>query len=138
MDREGRHLHFDDHMAVTWYHALGPALADAEREGKSIFVQLGRPDCGGCRALVERVIPKEEITDELRANFVCVCADIRELEPAIAERFATLPRREPTPVCMFLDSSGRVVHSTIGGRPPAVFLRDLTEAESKTRAARRG
>jgi hypothetical protein len=136
MDRGGRHLHFDDRRAVTWHHALGPALEAAAQAGKCVLVQLGRADCGGSRALIERVLPKEEITEALNTGFICVCADITNLEPLIAERLATLPRREPTPVCMFLDSSGRVVHSTIGGRPPAVFLRDLTEAEAKGRTAR--
>jgi hypothetical protein len=135
MDRIGRHLHFDDRAAVTWHRSLAPALEEAALSGKCILVQLGRPDCGGSRALIERVLPKEEITEALRAGFVCVCQDTRDIDPPIADRLATLPRREPTPVCMFLDSSGRVVHSTIGGRPPAVFLRDLTEAESKSRAA---
>ena len=138
MDRIGRHLHFDDRAAVSWHRSLAPALEEAGQAGKCILVQLGHKDCGGSRALVERVIPKEEITEALRAGFVCVCQDSANIDPPIAERLATLPRREPTPVCMFLDSSGRVVHSTIGGRPPAVFLRDLTEAESKSRAAARG
>jgi hypothetical protein len=132
-----RHLHFDDRRAVSWHHTLAPALEEAAQSGKCILVHLGRPDCGGSRALIERVLPKEEITEALRAAFVCVCADIANLEPSIAELLTTVPRREPTPVCLFLDSNGRVVHSTIGGRPPAVFLRDLTEAESKGRAARR-
>lgn len=136
MDRSDRHLHFDDRRAVSWHHTLAPALEEAAQSGKCILVQLGRADCGGSRALIERVLPKEEITEALQAGFVCVCADINNPDAAIAERLATVPRREPTPVCMFLDSTGRVVHSTIGGRPPAVFLRDLTEAESKGRAKR--
>jgi hypothetical protein len=136
MDRSGRHLHFDDRQAVTWHHALSPALEEAAQTGKCILVHLGRADCGGSRALIERVLPKEEITEALRAGFICVCVDLAKLDdPPIAERLATLPRRDPTPVCMFLDCTGRVVHSTIGGRPPAVFLRDLTEAQFKNRAA---
>lgn len=136
MDRSDRHLHFDDRRAVSWHHTLDSALQEAAQSGKCILVQLGRADCGGSRALIERVIPKEEITEALRDGFVCVCVEITSPDPAITDRLATLPRREPTPVCMFLDGAGRVVHSTIGGRPPAVFLRDLTEAESKGRAKR--
>lgn len=136
MDRIGRHLHFDDRHAVIWHRSLAPALLEAARDGKCTLVHIGRPDCGGSRALIERVVIKEEITETLRAGFVCVCADASALEPDLAERFAALPRREPTPVLMFLDSTGQIVHSTIGGRPPAVFLRDLTEAEFKTRARR--
>ncbi len=131
-----RHMYFDDRAAVRWYKTLAPALDEAARDGKCIFVQLGRPDCGGSRSLIERVLPKEEITEALRAGFVCVCNDAAAPDPLVAERLATLLRREPTPVCMYLDGTGRVVHSTVGGRPPAVFLRDMTEAEARARAAR--
>lgn len=128
MERPGSHIHFDDRHAVTWQRALAPALAEASREHKMVFVQVGKQECGGSRSLIERVLPKEEITEALRESFVCVCSELASLEPAVAELLATLPRREPTPVCMYLDGEGRALHSTVGGRPPAVFLRDLTEA----------
>lgn len=128
MERPGSHMHFDDRAAVKWQRALAPALAEASRDHKMVFVQVGKQECGGSRSLIERVLPKEEITEALRESFVCVCSEVASLEPAIAERLALLPRHEPTPVCMYLDGEGRVVHSTVGGRPPAVFLRDMTEA----------
>ena len=135
MKRAHAHLHFDDRAAVDWHRALEPALAEAARDKKCVLVQVGRADCGGSRALIERVFPKEEIAETLRAGFVCVCADTETIEPPIEERLSALPRRAPTPVCMYLDPTGRILHSTVGGRPPAVFLRDLTEAEAHARAA---
>ena len=44
---------------------------------------------------------------------------------------AQAPRHEPTPVCLYLSAEGQLLHSTVGGRPAAVFLRDLTEAQAK-------
>jgi hypothetical protein len=133
----GRHIHFDDRAAVPWHKTLASALAQAALKSKCVWVQIGRADCGGSRALIERVLPKEEISEALRAGFVCVCSDEKALDPDVAERLAALPRREPTPLCIYLDAAGHVLYSTVGGRPPAVFLRDLTEAEARARAAAR-
>lgn len=133
MERPGSHLHFDDRHSVTWQRTLAPALEEARRDHKLVFVQVGRQECGGSRSLIERVLPKEEITEALRESFVCVCSEASAPEPAVAERLTALPRHEPTPVCMYLDGDGRIVHSTVGGRPPAVFLRDLTEAMAAAR-----
>ena len=88
----------------------------------------------GPRALLERVFPKEEITEELRSGFVCVAADSRTLPAEIASLLASAPKKEPTPVCLYAlaEPSGvRLLFSTAGGRPPAVFIRDLTDAHAR-------
>lgn len=131
-----RHLYFDDRAAVPWYHALSAALEQAALPADKplrVLVVFSRLDCGGSRALIERVFAKEEISEELRARFLCVCIDTRHLEahPQAQALFQSLPKREPTPVCMYLTPDARIVHSTAGGRPAAVFLRDLTEAFSR-------
>lgn len=131
-----KHCFFDDHAATRWLDSLAAGLAEAAASGKCVLVQLGRPDCGGSRALIERVLPKEEITEVLRESFVCVCLDSRSPGAEAEALLAQLPRVEPTPICMYLvpqaDGSGRIVHSTVGGRPPAVFMRDLVQAQSAT------
>jgi uncharacterized protein YyaL (SSP411 family) len=126
-----RHLHFDDRHAVSWHHTLSPALNEARAAGKCVLVHISRADCGGSRALIERILPKEEITFALRADFVCVCNDAKQLDPDIAAQLQAAPRHEPTPVCLYLDGSGRLLYSTVGGRPAAVFMSDLTEAHSR-------
>lgn len=127
----GRHLYFDDRAAVAWYRRLEPALAEASASGRRILIVVGRRDCGGTRALLEKIFPKEEISDELRAGFVCVCADVGDPEPAVRALMEQAPRRDPTPLCLYADAGGRLLHSTVGGRPAAVFLRDLTEAHAR-------
>lgn len=128
-----RHLFFDDRASVPWVGSLAEALTLAAQNGKRVFVQIGSRDCGGSRALVEKVIPKEEIAEELGAGYVCVCADVGALSPELAALAAAAPKREPTPLCLYLSAEGKLVHSTVGGRPAAVFLRDLTEGLARGR-----
>jgi hypothetical protein len=127
----GRHLYFDDRAAVAWYRRLEPGLAEAVASSRRVLIVVGRRDCGGTRALIEKIFPKQEITEELRAGFVCICADVHDPEPAIRTLIGQASRPEPTPLCLYTDAAGRLLHSTVGGRPAAVFLRDLTEAQAR-------
>lgn len=127
----GRHLYFDDRAAVPWHRSLAAALFQARDQGKRVLIVIGRRDCGGTRALIEKIVPKQEIADELRASFVCVCSDQGSQEEAVSALTHHAPRREPTPLCLYTNADGRLLHSTVGGRPAAVFLRDLTEAHAR-------
>lgn len=146
MDSPSRHPFFDDRAAVPWHHSLESGAAAARASGKRLWIVVTSPDCGGSRALIERVLPKEEISAELRDGFVCVSIDGRTPEPEVQALLALAPRRTPTPVCLYAAvaptsdtasssaaSAGplRLVYSTAGGRPAAVFLCDLTEARSR-------
>jgi hypothetical protein len=137
MEQAGRHPYFDDRGAAPWFVSLEAGLAAARAAGRRVLLLVSRPDCGGSRALLERVMPKEEIAEALQDGFVCVSADARAPTPEVSRLLAQLPKSEPTPVSIYLDpgassaDSPRVLHSTAGGRPPAVFLRDLTEALAK-------
>lgn len=129
-----RHPYFDDRSAVSWQRSLDEAATLARKDKKRVLIVVTHPDCGGARALLERVFPKEEITEELRSGFVCVAADSRALSAEIASLLAAAPKKEPTPVCLYAaaEPSGvRLLFSTAGGRPPAVFIRDLTDAHAR-------
>ena len=134
MNQPPRHPYFDDRAAVEWHRSLADAIALAQKNGQRLLIVVSTPDCGGSRALLERVFPKEEITEELRRGFVCVAADSRSLEAVVATLLASAPKREPTPVCLYAmaeESGPRLLFSTAGGRPPAVFIRDLTDAHAR-------
>lgn len=134
MNQPPRHPYFDDRAAVEWQRSLADATALAQRSGLRLLIVVSTPDCGGSRALLERVFPKEEITEELRRGFVCVAADQRSLEADVATLLASAQKREPTPVCLYAvaeDRGLRLLFSTAGGRPPAVFIRDLTDAHAR-------
>jgi hypothetical protein len=129
-----RHPYFDDRASVSWHRTLAEGAAAARASGQRLFIAVTHPDCGGSRALLERVLPKEEISEELRAGFACVCADARDPEPEVAALLAKAAKREPTPVCLYAvaeEGGPRLVLSTAGGRPAAVFLCDLTEARTR-------
>jgi hypothetical protein len=126
------HPHF--RSPIAWHATIAEARQAAERGGKRVFVQVGRGSCGGSRALVEKTVAKEEIAEFLLAHFECAAVDGDAEgfgDPAAAALVAGLPRREPTPLCVYLASDGRLLHATAGGRPPAVFLTDLVEASRK-------
>jgi uncharacterized protein DUF255 len=125
---DGRHPHFNDRRAVFWYRTLAEGLAEAARAERRVFVQVGRQSCGGSRALVEKTMLKDEIAEYVNAHFVAVAADADAPDPDVLALLPSLPRREPTPLCIYLAADSRVLHSTAGGRPAAVFLQDMTEA----------
>jgi hypothetical protein len=125
----GGHPYFTS--PVEWHVRLDEALAEAKASGKRVFLQFGRLTCSGTRALVERTLAKDEVAEYLAQHFVALASDADHAEPRVAELVAGLPRTGPTPVCAYLDAEGRVLHSTAGGRPPAVLLNDMLTAVSK-------
>jgi thioredoxin-related protein len=114
-----------------WDDSLSDARKHAAEQGKRIFLTIGRIDCGGSRALVEKTISKEEIFEYLVERFVCVARDADALDDDERALVATMRSGQKTPLCLYLDEQGRVVLDTAGGRPPAVFLNDLMEGATR-------
>jgi hypothetical protein len=126
----GRHPHFQS--PVHWHPTVAAGLEAAR--GRCVFVQLGRLSCGGSRALVEKTVAKEEIRELLDASWVCVAEDLDHLGPDAARLASSVTAVDPearTPFCFYLAPDGSVLHRSTGGRPPAVFLRDLIEAAAR-------
>ena len=128
---DGHHPYLQVGKLVAWLDALPAACAAARESGRRVLLVHGRATCGGTRALVEKTIAKEEIAEFLNRHFVAVASDADHPSAEVEALLAQLPRREPTPVCAYLGADGRLLHSTAGGRPPAVFLNDLTDATRK-------
>ena len=125
-----QHPHFIS--PVSWHRRYEDAIADAQANGRCVFLQHGQRTCGGSRALVEKVVAKEEIAEVLAKHFVCLASDVDATEPEVQALLARSPTKlERTPWCLYLASDGRVLHATSGGRPAAVFLTDLIEAVAK-------
>jgi hypothetical protein len=123
------HPHFASE--IVWHARLADALAEARASGKRVFVAHGGARCAGTRALVEKVLAKDEIAEYVAANYVAVASDVAAPDPDVAALLAQIPKREPTPVCIYLDASGKLLSSTAGGRPPAVLLNDLVFAHAR-------
>jgi hypothetical protein len=131
MDAPGRHPHFLS--PVFWYASLAEGLVAARESKRAVLLVVGRQPCGGCRALVEKTIAKEEILEYLDSHYVCVAADADSPEPAVAGLVARMPQHDRTPLCLYLSAQEELMHSTSGGRPAAVFLSDLLEAPHRGR-----
>ena len=131
MGAAGRHPHFIS--PLVWHTSLADGLTEARESGRAVLLVVGRQSCGGTRALVEKTMAKEEIDEYLGAHYVCVAGDADAPEPAVAALVARMPQHERTPLCLYLSAEGELMHSTSGGRPPAVFLSDLLEAPHRRR-----
>jgi hypothetical protein len=131
MSAAGRHPHFVSPQ--SWYPSLAEGLADARDSHRAVLLVVGRQSCGGSRTLVEKTIAKEEIHEYVDAHYVCVAGDADAPEPAVAALVARMPQHDRTPLCLYVSAEGDLMHSTSGGRPPAVFLSDLLEAPHRGR-----
>lgn len=133
MGGAGRHPHFVS--PVFWHASLAEGLAAARESGRAVLLVVGRQSCGGSRALVEKTIAKEEIQEYVDAHYICVAGDADSPEPAVAALIARMAHHDRTPLCLYLSADGELMHSTSGGRPPAVFLSDLLEAPHRGQGA---
>jgi len=114
-----------------WQPTLADALREAAATQRRVFLTIGRIDCGGSRALVEKVIGKEEIFEYLVDKFVCVALDADALDDQAQKLVARMKSGSKTPLCLYLDAAGTLVLDSAGGRPAAVFLNDLVEAATR-------
>ena len=131
MGAAGRHPHFVS--PLFWHASLAEGLGAARESKRALLLVVGRQSCGGSRALVEKTIAKEEILEYLDSHYVGVAGDADSPEPAVAALVARMPQHDRTPLCLYLSAEGELMHSTSGGRPPAVFLSDLLEAPHRGR-----
>ncbi|HEY4999206.1 MAG TPA: thioredoxin family protein [Usitatibacter sp.] len=135
MGAAGRHPHFVS--PLFWHASLAEGLGAARESKRALLLVVGRQSCGGSRALVEKTTAKEEIYEYLDSHYVCVAGDADSPEPAVAALVARMSQHDRTPLCLYLSAEGELMHSTSGGRPPAVFLSDLLEAPHRPSAGRR-
>jgi hypothetical protein len=127
----GRHPQFIS--PLVWHTSLAEGLTAAGESKRAVLLVVGRQSCAGTRALVEKTMAKEEIHEYLDAHYVCVAGDADAPEPAVAALVAGMPQHDRTPLCLYVSAEGTPMHSTSGGRPPAVFLSDLLEAPHRGR-----
>ena len=131
MGPAGGHPHFVS--PIFWHGSLAEGLVAARESKRAVLLVVGRQSCGGSRALVEKTIAKEEIYEDLDSHYVCVAGDADSPEPAVVALVARMAQHDRTPLCLYLTADGELMHSTSGGRPPAVFLSDLLEAPHRGR-----
>ncbi len=127
------HPHFTS--GLRWTTSFSEALSEAQSNHRAVFLVYGAADCQGTRGLIERTLSKEEVSEMVTARFVCLAAAPVDPPPEVSALVASLARNTPTPLCLYLDANGKLLHSTAGGRPAAVLINDMLESLSKQKRA---
>jgi hypothetical protein len=123
---------------LRWQARLAEALAVARESGRVVLAVHGASTCHGTRHMVERTMAREEIVEIVAAQLVPLASRAEATEPEIEALLATLPRRTPTPVMLYLvaeEGGPRLVHATVNGRAPAVLLNDILDAMTAAKRA---
>lgn len=95
------------------------ALAQAEKEGKLIFIDAYTTWCGPCRRMAANVFPDETVGEFYNANFINMKIDMEKGEgPEIGRKYGV--RSYPT--FLFVGSDAKVVHTGSGARPVEAFI----------------
>jgi thioredoxin-related protein len=125
-----RHPHFDDKGTLDWHERWEDALAAARREGKLVFVEMGREACSNCRTLVQSIVPRPAVAALLKQHFVGLASDADDPEaPVMDLAMQHLSDATMLPFVMFTDAQGEWLGGGHGAVDPARFeatLRDLS------------
>lgn len=119
------HPHFDDRGTLDWHTRWSDALAQARREKKRVFVELGREQCGQCRALVQSVVPRPDVAPLLQQHFVALAADADDTEVEVEDLAMGLEDATMLPFVLFADADGKFVDGLSGYVSPATFVATL-------------
>jgi hypothetical protein len=119
------HPHFDDKGTLDWHRTLDSALAEAAREGKQVFIEIGREACSQCRALVQGVVPHAQIAPLLQSGFVALAADCDDLEEDVLALAQNIEDAYMLPFVVFADAQGRFLSGSSGTVNPVGFKRTL-------------
>ena len=125
MTQKSPHPHFDDRGTLDWHTRWSEALAEAKRDRKHVFVELGREACGQCRALVQGVVPRPDVAPLLQAHFVALAADADHTEGEVEDLAMNLEDAMMLPFVLFADADGRFVEGLSGYVKPETFVAAL-------------
>ncbi|MGQ0552964.1 MAG: thioredoxin family protein [Planctomycetota bacterium] len=123
-----KHPHFDDRGTLSWHTRWEDALAAARRDGKLIFIEMGREQCSNCRTLVQGVVPQPSIAKLLQERFVALASDVDDPEPAVLDlAMQNLADATMLPFVLFTDAEGNFLAGGHGAVHPDRFRETLEE-----------
>jgi thioredoxin-related protein len=126
------HPHFDDKHTLDWHEDWDEALAAAKRDGKKVFIEMGRELCGNCRNLVQSIVPKPAVAELLKQNFVALASDADDpQQPVLDLAMEHLSDAMMLPFVMFTDAEGRFLAGGHGAVDPTAFERLLRELSTR-------
>jgi len=125
MSERRHHPHFDDRGTLSWHTRYDDALAQAKRENKKLFIDMGREQCGQCRTLVQAIVPRPDVAPLLQEHFVALSADADETEDAVLKHAYELEDAYMLPFVMFVDGDGKFIEGMSGAVNPISFASRL-------------
>ncbi|QDU68366.1 thioredoxin family protein [Engelhardtia mirabilis] len=120
------HPHFDDRGTLDWFKTFAEAQAAARRDGKKILIEYGREKCSQCRAFVQSVVPRPEVAELLRENFVALASDCDDPEEEVEELAMKLEDATTLPFIVLADANGQFLEG-IAGAVEATTLQRMLE-----------
>lgn len=121
MTTKRAHPHFDDRGTLDWHTRYADALAQAKREKKHVFIELGREQCSQCRTLVQSVVPRPDVAPILQAHFVALASDADDTESEVEDVAMELEDATMLPFVLFVDGDGKFVDGMSGFVNPVLF-----------------
>ncbi|MBV1858931.1 MAG: thioredoxin family protein [Nannocystaceae bacterium] len=114
--------------AVAWFHgSLDEALAEAKKEGKLVFVDVGAYWCPPCQRLDEEVFTEAAVGEALRAGYVALHIDAEKGEgPDVVREYHV----QAYPSLLVLESGGMEKGRVVDFLPAAELLSALRRIEA--------
>lgn len=106
----------------SWHSSLTTARAEAEREGKLVFVDLFADWCGWCRVL-DRKVFSQPVFDDLARRMVLVRLDVED--GAEGSRTQARYGASGLPTTLILEASGALVGKITGVAEPAEYVGNI-------------
>lgn len=109
--------------AFDWSNDYEGALDEAKAQKKDVYLFLGSEYCRYCEKFKKEVLSKDEVIKRLEKDYVLIylSRDIDEIPAGLETR--------PVPRHYFLNSDGKVIFTTIGGRSVEGFYELLDEVK---------
>ncbi len=114
-----KHPHFDDRGAHAWFTVFAEAQAAAKKDGKHLFIEIGRELCSGCRTLVQAVLPRPDIAPLLQRHYVALAGDADLPEAEVHRLIFKLRTASMLPIVIVADAEGRFLEGLAGVSDPA-------------------
>lgn len=99
--------------------------ARARVENRNVFLYAWSPSCGPCVGMARDVFPDSAVVRYYNATFLSYKVNIDEgAGPDLARRYGIVA----LPAYLYLDSKGKLLHRSGGGKPAAAFIQDGKDA----------
>ncbi len=121
-----KHPHFDDGGTLDWHTHYADALAEASKDGKIVFIEMGRELCSQCRTLVQSIVPMEGVARVLKEHYVALASDADAPEhPVIDLAMENMQDAMMLPFVLFVDGDGKFLGGSHGAVAPDTFLEKI-------------